>query len=411
MADISQFNIPLPVEADSTVSLPESPKSDSDGALFEDLLVEAGAEATAASTSTEATPTVSGEHVSETERQLAPTAAFTTTVVPGVEGTPEVLLETLRNQNSAAGSLTVDNLAGNLAHNELSEEVVSQLLARSTTDSQAIEQAVFAEFAKTAVGEAVSKSEVPVGAPVNTVALRADTVVDPTPSGNVEPSAVARSANVGLVEQPAVATAGDPEQVLVRTNPDSVQVNREAGNSRTAEFVPTTGSATAPAVALTGTLNPLVQPGDGKSLKSLDLETLGVTRIEITAEHAGSNQTPAGQVKVMAPEAVSQPAPRPEPTLAMLGLRSSAEVLANVSTGPLTQGQTTGNETVPVPDSVDSATLASQSSRPEVTTVSGAGLEAQVTSQYVLKEGTTGRRIAADSKVVVRAWQHAFPAG
>ena len=206
MADISQFNIPLPVEADSTVSRPESPKSDSDGALFEDMLVEAGAEATAASdsaeataasNSTEATPTVSGEHVSETEPRLAPTAAFTTTAVPGVEGTPEVLLETLLNQNSAAGSLTADNLAGNLAHNELSEEVVSQLLARSTTDSQAIEQAVSAEIAKTATAEAVSKSEVPVGAPVNTVA-GADTVVDPALAGNVEPSAMARNGECGI---------------------------------------------------------------------------------------------------------------------------------------------------------------------------------------------------------------------
>ena len=391
MEDFNQANVQLPVVAEAA-SRDQKPESASDGALFEALLAEAGSEtetasaerlpeAASLSASAEtiletASLSASTETLPEAVTLPASTSDFRSKPIPSGAQTPEVLLEELRSQGPSLGSVAVDDLA---------EEVVSQALDRSIAGLPA------------ANGVVADQPEVIEGSGQASLGR-----------GNLP---LPRPTDIALAEATVTGTAEDSAEVLVSRNPGRVPAKTMAVDRGPAELSPTTPSPNSPTIVSKGILNPFVALGEGKSLKSLDMASFGVRAMEITAEAATSKPTAEPQAAVISPDVVSNTTPRPEPTFAMLGHRPVVAASGSLPTdpGPQPVVATAPKQSVPVIDTVDSVenfddvnggAATSQSSRPEVAIVSGVGLKSQVTSQYVLNDGATGRRIGTDSKVV-----------
>ena len=367
MEDFNQPNVQLPVEAEAS-SVNQSQKSESDSASFEALLAEAGLEI----------ETVSAETPDEAASLTTAASVFTATLIPSGEETPDLLPEELQSQGPDLGSVAVDELASEL---------------RSQAPDRSIEGLPVADGVTTGQPVVIEGSGQPAAE-----------------SGDLP---LPRPTEIVLAETIVVDTAEDIPEVLVSRNPgtDSAK-STEVVNRGSAVVSPTTDAPAAPTIVSKGILNPFVPPGEGKSLKSLDLATFGVRSMKITAEAPTSSSTAELQATVISPEAGSNTALRTESTLAMLGIRPVAAAASGslpTDPGPQLVASTAPKQSVPVIDTVDSVenfdsvnggAATSQSSRPEVAIVSGVGLKSQVTSQYVLNDGATGRRIGTDSKVV-----------
>lgn len=409
MEDLSQLNIPLPVEAGSTAPADRGTQSNSDNAVFEGLLAEAeSANAPAAGADG---PESNGAGHSESTSQSASTNESTTTQVPSGAELPEVLSEALENLVPTIEPSAVDVLVENPTPPQLDTliadlQAMPPVVAEPSVQASTVQEnpEVIPAATPNAVQEVVPAATpnvrpeaVPelIDAPDSgDVRLSKGPDADPSSAGKVELQNVSPDLNAGLDVNTASRTAEDDAVTLIPQNPDTGRVNSPLAHRGSTDVTPTTGAQTPLTVVGTGVLNPFVGPGDGKSLKSLDLETFGVSRIEISADGTTSDAPTRVPATVITSEAVSPTAPRPEPTLAMLGLRSGAAVSSEA------QVQTPVTETASVLESGDADTAVAQSVRPEVTTVSGAGLESQVTSQYVVKEGTPVRRIAPNSTAV-----------
>ena len=322
--------------------------------------------------------TASAETLDEAASLTTAASVFTATLIPSGEETPDLLPEELQSQGPDLGSVAVDELAS-----ELSSQAPDRSIAGlPVADGVLTDQPVVIEGSGQPV---VGRADLPLPRPTE----------------------------VALVETTVVETAeGIPEALALRSLETDRANNTAPVDRGPAAVSPTTGSPASPTIVSKGILNPFVPPGEGKSLKSLDLATFGVRAMKITAEAPTSSPTAEPQATVISPEAGSNTTPRPEPTLAMLGLRPVAAAAAGslpTDPGPQPVAATAPKQSVPVIDTVDSVenfdnvnggAATSQSSRPEVAIVSGAALKSQVTSQYVLNEGATGRRIGTDSKVV-----------
>ena len=381
MEDLSQLNIPLPIEAGSTAPAGRGAKSNSDNAVFEGLLAEA--------------ESANAPGHSESASQSGSQTESTTTRVPSGEELPGVLGEALENSVPTIEPSAVDVMVENPTPPQLDTpladlEAMPPVVAEPTVQASTVQEVP--EVIPAAIPNI--RPEVIDAPEGGDVRLSKESDANPSLAGEAEIQSVSPDLNAGLDVNTASGTAEDDAPALIPQNPDTGRVNSSLAHRGSADVTPTTGAQTPPTVVGTGVLNPFVAPGDGKSLKSLDLETFGVRRLEISADGITADPPTRVPATAITPEAVSPTAPRPEPTLAMLGLRSGADV----SSEP--QVQTPLTQTASVLESGDADTAVAQSGRPEVTTVSGAGPESQVTSQYVVKEGTPIRRIAPNSTAV-----------
>ncbi len=170
-----------------------------------------------------------------------------------------------------------------------------------------------------------------------------------------------------------------------------------AGNS-SATRAPTSPTAVSPDV-----LNAIVPRGEGKSLKSLDLETFGVSRIQLTAEfRAASDITGKPQIGVDSHAVALSQAQRPIPTFATLepGPVDGLSGVFSAGSVPSVGGEPSNTGSAQLFDTVDSPTPGSETGRGGGTMVPSAGVESQVLSSYLLKDTVTGRRSASDSKTM-----------